>query len=208
MSTKPKPHKTKKAKKKGKKGLAGAEKMAAVKAGMSGEVTRPIGAVLGLISASALGYGLDMIPGMQVDETNAAFQPLTLVKPALMLGAGVGLIYATHGDKSAGASFVNGLGWGMGFGGAVSGFKVFVKKDIFAGLGAADDEVSKQIAEHKKAADYYQNKANDLSKMIEKNKFKIELPALEERPNSENAFKGTGATEHTSAMNLNAADYV
>ncbi|MGQ0829405.1 MAG: hypothetical protein ACT4ON_13535 [Bacteroidota bacterium] len=177
---KTKPHRTKKRskKKKGKKGLSGAEQYKAAKKGLQAEQTKPIGIVLGLVGSSLAGHLIDKVPFLQPDESVEGFQIKKVIKPAALVLIGGTSVFATHGKKTPGAAFVNGLGWGFISGGAISGAKVILKKDLFAGLGTSPD-ASKASLE----TNYYKAQAQDLAKLLEQNRFSPNLPELSEGVN-------------------------
>lgn len=174
-------HKRKKRSKKGKKNLSGLGKLQDAKKGMSAEVTKPIGIIIGLVGSSLVGYAIDKVPFLKPDETAEGFQVKKVIKPAVLALAGGATVYATHGKKTSGAAFANGLGWGFVTGGAISGSKIILKKDVFGGLGASPD-VKKAAIE----ADYYKKQAEDMANLLEQNKFNPELPALMEGLGAEN----------------------
>lgn len=163
-----KPHTAKKtSKKKGTKGLKGVAKVAAAKKGM-GEVAKPFGIIIGLAASSLAGHGIDKIKFLAPDPTNEGFQVKSLVKPALLLLAGAGTVYGTHGKPTPTMQFVNGLGWGFITGGTFNIVKVVLKKDPFGGLGKSETTDSQ----------YYKEQMNEMAKVLEANKFKVELPKL------------------------------
>lgn len=172
MPTKTKPHKTGKSKskkKKSKKGL-GAAKMAAVK-GMGAKVAKPIGAILGLVGASAIGWGLDKIPFLAPDEAATGFQVKKLVKPLVLIAIGGTGVALTHKKSGAGADLANGFSWGVVAGGVFTGVKSFTGKDVFMGLGK-DPSAEKANLQ----VEYFKDKADDMAKILEKSRFQIELP--------------------------------
>lgn len=199
MNTQTKPHRAKKrSKKKGKKSLSGAEQYQAAKKGLEAEVTKPIGIIVGLVGSSLAGHLLDKVPFLKPDETIEGFQIKKVIKPATLIIIGGTAVFASHGKKSAGAAFANGLGWGFITGGAASGVKVILKKDVFAGLGASPDVTKKEIE-----ADYYKAQAEDMAKLLEQNRFTPELPALPELPEGTSGLGAENVTSEFEYENLN-----
>jgi hypothetical protein len=164
-----KPHKAKKRKKGAAQSLKGVAKLAKAKKGME-DVAKPFGIMLGLAAASLAGNGIDKIKFLAPDATNPKFQVKSLAKPALLLLAGAATVYGTHGKKTPSMEFVNGLGWGFVTGGTFNVAQVVLKKNPFAGLGASEETDSK----------YYKDQLNEMAKVLELNKFKVDLPALTE----------------------------
>lgn len=181
------PHKTKKHKKGAKKGLKGVAKVAAAKKGL-GEVAKPFGIILGLAASSLAGHGIDKIKFLAPDPTNEKFQVKSLVKPAILLLAGAGTVYGTHGKATPTMQFVNGLGWGFITGGTFNVVKVVLKKDPFGGLGVTEQS----------DANYYKEQMNEMAKVLEQNKFKVELPKL--NPGSQEEMKGITSLEREAEM--------
>lgn len=182
-----KPHTTRKPKKG--KGLKGVAKVAAAKKGM-GEVAKPFGIILGLAASSLAGHGIDKIKFLAPDTEAPAdkFQIKSLVKPALLLLAGAGTVIGTHGKKTPTMEFVNGLGWGFITGGTFNVVKVVLKKDPFGGLGETEETDS----------DYYKEQMNEMAKVLEQNKFKVELPKL--TSGEPEAMKGITSLEREAEM--------
>lgn len=179
MKTKTKPHSSKKrsSKKRGsKKGLrgTGASKMAAAKKGF-GAVAKPIGIIGGLALSALAAQGIDKIKFLAVDSSAPAdkFQIKALVKPALLLAAGVTTAMLTHSKNTPTMQFVNGLGWGFITGGTFNVAKIVLKKNPFEGLSGASEDTQNALAR----AAAYKSQAEDAARLLEENKFKVELPA-------------------------------
>ncbi|MCE9537712.1 MAG: hypothetical protein K8R85_00620 [Bacteroidetes bacterium] len=190
MKKSAKPHTDKKKPKKGSKGLKGVAKVAAAKKGM-GEVVKPFGIIIGLAASSLAGHGIDKIKFLEPDPTNEGFQVKSLVKPALLLLAGAGTVFGTHGKPTPAMQFVNGLGWGFITGGTFNVVKVVLKKDPFGGLGKSETTETD--------ADYYKEQMNEMAKVLEQNKFKVELPKLSSAEESEE-MKGITSVERELEM--------
>lgn len=177
MKNKTKPHKAKgKTSSKSKKGLSGAEKFASVSKKMTGAV-RPLGVIGGLALSSLAGWGIDKIKFLAPDETaGTKFQIKSLVKPAILATLGIGTALMSSGKGKSEKptwQFVNGLGWGFIAGSTFVVGKVILKKDLFGGLKGTDDELTKAL----NASDEYRKQAEDAARLLEQNKFRVELPA-------------------------------
>lgn len=188
-TSKAKPHSKKRGKGKGLKG-PGAKKAAAVKKGMSGEVAKPIGVIVGLVGSALIGHGLDKIPFLQSKDGSEPGIAKKLIKPVALLAVGGTGVYLTHGKKGAAMEFANGVSWGIAGGGVVSGAKVFLKKDIFSGLGKSSELESKA-----KEAEYYKSQSEDIAKQLELANHKIELPEFSSANNAGDAMNGAFQTE-------------
>ncbi|HEY0029149.1 MAG TPA: hypothetical protein VGC65_00210 [Bacteroidia bacterium] len=199
MSTKTKPHKTKKSKSKkskSKKGL-GATKMDAVK-GMGAKVAKPVGAILGLVGASVIGWGLDKIPFLAPDPTTGERSLVAkVVKPLVLVGAGGAAVVLTHKKSGAGADLANGLGWGLVGGGVFAGVKAFTGTDVFTGLGQ-DPSAAKANLQ----VQYFKDKADDMAKILEKSRYEVEVPEY----SSDDSSAINGGEGVKSEMNLLSMD--
>ncbi len=166
-----KPHTAKKAPPKtNNKGLAGAEKLKAVKRGIAQEAAKPVGAVAGLILSGVGSNLLDKIDAIKPDATVTGFQVKKLIKPLILLGTGGATIFMTHGKKGAIVEFINGTGWGLTGGAVIVGAKSVMDVSLVQGLAGAS------TTSHKAEADYYKKQAAEMATLLEQSKFNPPLP--------------------------------
>ena len=194
-SRKAKPHTAKKHhhKKGGKKGgLKGTEELKKAKKGSMQAMAKPFGTIAGLFLSSLAGNGIDKIKFLAPDPAVTTFQVKSIIKPAMLLLAGAGTVFGTHGKNTPTMEFVNGLGWGFITGGTFNVVKVVLKKDPFSGLGKSDEAL--QAAND---SEYYKQQMNEMAKVLEQNKFKVELPRLQ----SGASVDGITSLERTKQMN-------
>src|ERR1051325_9705939 len=149
-----------------KDGRTGHEAMdEALKAGM---------VVSGILAGSAIGnFVIDKF--LPPDDTSKI---KLAVKPLVLIGSGVALSIA--GKKNA---LMRHAGYGVAIAGAASGVKRFLKKDLFAGLGEADDP---RLMGHLGDGPETNKK---LLELVAENSFRPALPAVN-GPDEEPQMKG------------------
>lgn len=173
--------------------LKGAEQLKAAKKGLTGQIAKPSGVLVGLVVSSVASNLMDKIPFLKTsEEDDGKFSVKKIIKPLILVAVGTTTAIVTRKKTGVVMEFVNGLGYGVAGGGLLSGVKAATGKSLVSGLGNAG--MGKSVLE----ASYYKHQANDMAKMLAEKKFTPNLPSSERQ--IENQPKGTEDKEGAEEM--------
>lgn len=100
------------------------------------QAAKPTGVIAGLVASGFIGKGIDKL--VKVEKTEGKFNPMSLIKPGVLLIGGIGTAIATRNQKGGLGQLINGFGYGVAGGGVISVGKAVAPKimpDLFGGLG-------------------------------------------------------------------------
>lgn len=132
----------------------------------------PFAVLLGLWGGSLAGRLIDKGVARIPDKGDGEkFQWKKLIKPIVLTGTGIAITYyGIARDKDGeeeGIQFIKHLGYGVVGSGLVSGVRVFIKKDLFEGLGETDNNLQEK---------YYTEAKEEIMKVLNDASFKPALP--------------------------------
>ena len=161
------------------------------------------GHTVGFLGGAMIAKAIDKVPFLAENtaDNKIVGYAKKLAKPFVLLGLGTATrVFATKdADKSKHNQFVKAIGEGLNVSGAFSGAQIFIKSDVFAGLGSADDNVG-----NTQQAEYFRENMDALEEIARENKAQLNLAAIDETAelNGDLAIPGTQLNLSDSKMIL------